>query len=65
MANLAKETGLQDYTINDLSSIMINPNEISNVLYATNTYVTQTLGGIKPSAEFSFAKEMLESEKNL
>ena len=39
---------------------MISPNEISNVLYATNAYVTSSRG-VKPQ-EFSFVKEMQESE---
>ena len=38
LAEMAKQRGQmqEDYTIGDLSSIMISPNEISNVLYATN-----------------------------
>ena len=48
----------------NLSSIMISPNEISNVLYATNNYVTSTMKGVKPEFNtFSFMKEMQESEK--
>jgi hypothetical protein len=64
LAEMTKQKGhlQEDYTIGDLSSIMISPNEISNVLYATNAYVT-SIRGVKPSADFSFTKEMLESEK--
>ena len=50
----------------NLSSIMISPNEISNVLYATNNYVQITQKGEEPTDEmntFSFMKEMQESEK--
>lgn len=64
IADMTKQKGhlQEDYTIGDLSSIMISPNEISNVLYATNAYVT-SIRGVKPSADFSFTNEMLESEK--
>ena len=62
LANMVRETGMHDQTIGDMSSIMISPNEISNVLYATNAYVTLTRG-VKPTADFSFTKEMLESER--
>ncbi|CDW73387.1 UNKNOWN [Stylonychia lemnae] len=44
----------------NLSSIMINPNEISNAIYASNV-LTQSRGG-HPS-NFNFAKEMEMEEK--
>ena len=50
----------------NLSSIMISPNEISNVLYATNNYVQMSQKGEKPTDEmntFSFIQEMQESQK--
>ena len=45
----------------NLSSIMINPNEISNAIYASNV-LTSTKGA---KANFNFVKEMEIEDKKL
>lgn len=49
--------GLDPEQFGNLSSIMINPNDITQALYATNTGVQSTRGG------FNLAKEMEMEEK--
>lgn len=56
----AIEEGLDPHEFGNLSSIMINPNEISNALYASNALQSCKGGG---NAMFNFAKEMEIEEK--
>lgn len=55
----AEREGLDPDEFGNLSSIMINPNEISNAIYGSNV-----LGSVRGSgAPFNFAKELEIDDK--
>lgn len=59
------EQGLDPTEFGNLSSIMINPNEISNAVYASNMLPSTKAGENRPSiVNFNFMKEMEKDENN-
>lgn len=56
---IAQDMGLDPNEFGNLSSIMINPNEISNAIYASNVLTSARGAGIN----FNFAKEMEKDER--
>lgn len=57
----AIKEGLDPEEFGNLSSIMINPNEISNAMYASN--MLQSVKGQGGTMPFNFMKEMELEEK--